>query len=52
MGRAGGSYEQPKKGKKKLLEQTKGADPVDGTSTRLEEQAAGKSYAGEEKGKE
>ena len=37
MGRAGGSYEVQKSGKKKLLEQTKEAKPVSGKTSRLEE---------------
>jgi len=35
MGRAGGSYEMQKNGKKKLLEQTREAD-ADPVTTRLE----------------
>jgi len=38
MGRAGGSYEVQKSGKKKLLEQTKEAEPASGKTSRLEEQ--------------
>jgi len=36
MGRAGGSYEQGKDGKKKLLEHTKDASPVNVKKTKLE----------------
>jgi len=40
MGRAGGNYEQSKTGKRKRLDGTKAAKPVDGKSTRIEEQEA------------
>ncbi len=48
MGRAGGTYEQPKKGKKKRIGGTEEAEPVAGDSTRLDEQEAAEKAANTE----
>ena len=45
MGRLAGSYEVDKKGKKKLMEASKPAAEVDGSTTRLKEQEAAEKAA-------